>query len=157
MKTLAVIQARLGSSRLPGKVMEPILDRPMLAWVVARARRAAAVDAVVVATTAEAGDDALAAWCRENDILVHRGSTFDVLDRVYQAARQQGAERVVRLTADCPLIDPLEIDHVCGEMLAREVDFCANRLPPPWTRSYPIGLDTEVVTMAALERAWREA
>ena len=157
MKTIVIIQARMASSRLPGKVLLPLMDRPIVEWVVSRARMARCVNGVLVATTTAQTDEPLEAWCQSQEVPCFRGSEFDVLDRVFQAARQHGADRVVRLTADCPLIDPAEIEHVCSEMTLRDVDFCANRLPPPWTRSYPIGLDTEVVSMAALERAWREA
>jgi spore coat polysaccharide biosynthesis protein SpsF len=153
--TVAIIQARMGSSRLPGKVLREIAGQPMLAWVVARARRAHSLDQVTVATTSEPGDDPVEELCRAMHVPVYRGSLFDVLDRFYQAAQTFQAETVVRLTADCPLIDPSEIDHTVGEFFAAGVDFAANRLPEG--RTVPIGLDTEVCSFAALERAWNEA
>ncbi len=153
--TIAIIQARMGSSRLPGKVLQDIAGQPMLARVVARTRRAGTLDGVAVATTSELGDDPVETLCRDLDVPVYRGSLFDVLDRFYQAALTFGAGTVVRLTADCPLIDPGEIDHTVREFRATGVDFAANRLP--WGRTVPIGLDTEVCTFAALERAWKEA
>jgi spore coat polysaccharide biosynthesis protein SpsF len=175
-RCLTIIQARMSSSRLPGKVLRDIAGQAMLSRVVLRARRARMVSQVVVATTTDPSDDPVFAFCRQQGYPVFRGSLNDVLDRYYQAAREFGAEiaeqdfPVVRVTADCPVIDPGEIDHVVNEFLAdaaREVpgeqdlrprvDFAANRLPPPWKRTYPIGLDTEVCWFTGLERAWREA
>ncbi len=156
-RTVAIIQARMGSSRLPGKVLMDIEGKPMLEWVVSRVRQARRVHEVLVATTSDSSDDPVAEFCQDKGIPVYRGSTFDVLDRYYQAARQTQAEVVVRITADCPLIDPQEIDTLLAEFLDRQVDFAANRLPPPWHRTFPIGLDTEVASFAALERAWKES
>jgi spore coat polysaccharide biosynthesis protein SpsF len=129
----------------------------MLARVVVRARRARSLGRVVVATTTDPGDDLLAAYCRKQGFPVFRGDPYDVLDRYYQAARRFDAEIIVRLTADCPVIDPREIDRTVSAFLDAKVDFAANRLPPPWHRTTPIGMDTEVVTFRALARAWREA
>jgi spore coat polysaccharide biosynthesis protein SpsF len=169
LKTIAVIQARMSSSRLPGKVLRDIAGQPMLARVVERARRAVRVDEVIVATTLDSADDAVAEFCSGRGYPFYRGSLNDVLDRYYQAARLYSAEIIVRLTADCPLADPDLIDHTVeaflgkapsGDQLQRDdppYDFAANRLPPPWGRTYPIGLDTEVCMFSALERAWQEA
>jgi spore coat polysaccharide biosynthesis protein SpsF len=129
----------------------------MLARVVVRARRARSLGRVVVATTTDPGDDLLAAYCRKQGFPVFRGDPYDVLDRYYQAATRFDAEIIVRLTADCPVIDPREIDRTVSAFLDAKVDFAANRLPPPWHRTTPIGMDTEVVTFRALARAWREA
>jgi spore coat polysaccharide biosynthesis protein SpsF len=172
----------MNSSRLPGKILLPIAGRPMLNWVVARAQGAGRVDQVVVATTTSPADDAVAAHCAAHGIAVSRGPEQDVLDRYLQAARAWEAAIVVRLTADCPLLDPVLIDATIAALLGappapdqrREVlggpgttsppptgpfpfDFAANRLPPPWARRYPIGLDVEVASRTALERAGREA
>ena len=155
--TIAIIQARVGSSRLPGKVLRDIGGQPMLYRVVVRARHAQTVGRVVVATTTDAGDDPVEAFCNQQGFPVFRGDPFDVLDRYYQAAATFQAETVVRLTADCPLLDPAEIDRTVRAFQAAGVDFAANRLPPPWKRTTPIGMDTEVVTMTALSRAWQEA
>jgi spore coat polysaccharide biosynthesis protein SpsF len=152
---VAIIQARAGSSRLPGKVLLDIAGQTMLSRVVARAGRAKSLSAVAVATTADPADDAVEALCREKGYPVFRGSLYDVLDRYYQAACVFGAETIVRLTADCPMIDPDEIDHTVDEFFRAGVDFAANRLP--WGRTVPIGLDTEVCSFSALERAWKEA
>jgi spore coat polysaccharide biosynthesis protein SpsF len=157
MNTIAIIQARMNSSRLPGKVLLDIGGQPMLVRVVERARRAQSVDGVLIATTTDPSDDALEAACRERGYPVYRGSQFDVLDRFYQAARQAQADVIVRLTADCPVIDPHVIDQTVSAFHAAGADFAANRLPPPWKRTFPIGLDTEVCSFAGLERAWKEA
>lgn len=147
----------MGSSRLPGKVLLDIGGRPMLEWVVRRGALAAKVDDVVVATTEDASDDPIARWCAENKISCYRGAVFDVLDRFYQAAFMTGSDMVVRVTADCPLIDPQVIDDVITLFEKTGADFAANRLPPPWHRTFPIGLDVEVVSFSQLARAWREA
>jgi spore coat polysaccharide biosynthesis protein SpsF len=147
----------MNSSRLPGKVLEDIGGQPMLVQVVERVRRAKRVDEVVVATTSDPADDPIEILCRERGYLFHRGSMFDVLDRFYQAARRFRAEVIVRVTADCPVIDPAVVDQVVDEFFAQHADFACNRLPPPWHRTWPIGLDTEVCSFTGLERAWKEA
>lgn len=157
MKTVAIVQGRMASSRLPDKILKEINGKPMLAWVVERAGMARRIDQVIVATTIDPSDDAVEAYCQAHGIACYRGSMHDVLDRFYQAARQYQADVVVRFTADCPLLDPQLVDHVLAEFFKAGADFAANRLPPPFTRTYPIGLDTEVATFAALERAWKEA
>lgn len=157
MRTIAIIQARMSSSRLPGKVLLEIAGQPMLVRVVERARRAASIDDVIIATTTDPADDAIEALCRERGYLVYRGSMFDVLDRFYQAARQAQAEVIVRITADCPVIDPAVIDQTVEAFRTQHADFACNRLPPPWPRTWPIGLDTEVCSFSGLERAWKEA
>lgn len=156
-KVVAIIQARMGASRLPGKVLLDIAGKPMLAWVTTRVRMAKKIDEIVVATTIDAADDAIAAFCRSSGIEVFRGSSFDVLDRYYQAAMHFNANIIVRLTADCPLLDPALIDAVIEELQDKELDFATNRLPPPWKRTFPIGLDVEVCRFSALERAWKES
>jgi spore coat polysaccharide biosynthesis protein SpsF len=170
-KVVAIVQARMSSSRLPGKVLLEIAGKPMLARVVGRIPRARTVDEVIVAATSSAADDVIQQYCAENGIRCSRGSEFDVLDRYYQAARAAQAETVVRITADCPLMDPALIDEaVCALTgaasagvqansagMLNELDLVVNRLPPPWKRTYPIGLDVEVCTFDALEAAWRNA
>lgn len=157
MKIVAIIQARMSSSRLPAKVLKEISGKPMLQHVVERVRRSQMVDDVLVATTVETSDDPLVDYCHQAGIPVFRGQLHDVLDRFYQAAKFSGADVVVRITADCPVIDPTLIDELVRQFLAAKVDFAANRLPPPWKRTFPIGLDAEVCTFSALERAWRES
>jgi spore coat polysaccharide biosynthesis protein SpsF len=154
---IAIIQARMGSSRLPGKVLRDLGGQPVLARVIDRVRRAQTVTGVVVATTTDPADDPIAAFCQQHAVPVFSGSQFDVLDRYYQAAREHQADVVVRITADCPMIDPQEIDRVVTAFLEGEYDFAANRLPPPAQRTSPIGMDTEVCSFAALEQAWQNA
>jgi spore coat polysaccharide biosynthesis protein SpsF len=156
-RVVAIVQARMSSTRLPGKVLLDIAGEPMLARVVARTSRAESVHQVLVATTTDASDDPVAARCASMGILYTRGSLNDVLDRYYQAASQAKAEIVVRITGDCPVIDPVLIDDCVNTLLDGSFDFTCNRLPPPFTRTYPIGLDTEVCTFAALEKAWNDA
>ena len=147
----------MSSSRLPGKVLKDICGYPMIHWVVNRAAKAKLVDELIVATTKDNMDDPILKWCLEHDIKCFRGDAFDVLDRYYQTAKNYQADVIVRLTADCPLIDPVLIDEVIKVFFKNEVDFAANRLPPPYTRTYPIGLDIEVASFSALEKAWRQA
>ena len=156
-RIVAIIQGRMSSSRLPGKVLKDIHGLPMLAWVVNRSRLAHSLDEVVVATTVDPSDDPIQTFCETMGFPVFRGDPFDVLDRYYQAALQFKADVVVRLTADCPLIDPALIDDTVAAFFKTEADFAANRLPPPWKRTFPIGLDIEVCTFEALQRAWKEA
>ncbi len=164
-KTVAIIQGRMGSSRLPGKILLEMGGKPMLQHVLERTQRARSLDSVVVATTTDPTDDPVAAFAASTGVPCTRGSLHDVLDRYYQAARLHQAEVVVRITADCPLIDPQVIDETVQLVTqsasvlgpSSSVDFSCNRLPPPFGRSFPIGLDVEVCTFTALERAWKES
>lgn len=154
---VAFVQARMASARFPGKVLADIEGKPMLVRVVERARRATTVDQVVVTTSWGALDDPIAKLCETRNWKAHRGSGLDVLDRTYQAARAHAAQVVVRLTADCPLIDPGLIDQTVLAYFEAQppVDFAANRLPTD--KTYPVGTDTEVCSFGALDRAWSEA
>jgi len=154
---ICIIQARMSSSRLPGKVLKQICGLPMLGWVVKRASRSRLISSIIVATTIDPGDDLIETFCQSEGISCFRGSEFDVLDRYYQAAKPQHADIVVRLTADCPLIDAALIDATIEKLIEENADFSANRLPPPFKRTFPIGLDTEVATFKALETAWKLA
>jgi spore coat polysaccharide biosynthesis protein SpsF len=156
-KVVAIIQGRMSSSRLPGKILADIAGQPMLQRVFARTSRAATVTDTVFATTTDSTDDPVAEYCDFSGIPFTRGSQFDVLDRYYQTASQMKADVVVRITADCPVIDPELIDNVVNTLLKDEYDFVCNRLPPPWTRTYPIGLDVEACTFKVLKKAWKEA
>lgn len=151
-RTVAIIQARTGSTRLPGKVLLPLLGEPLLVRVVRRVARASTVDATVVATSTSPNDDAIADLAAHEGWLVARGSETDLLDRYLQAARAHGAERVVRITSDCPLIDPDVIDAVVEALESAAADYASNTLDP---RTFPRGLDVEAMTMAALEAAGR--
>jgi glutamate-1-semialdehyde 2,1-aminomutase len=152
-KIVAIIQARLGSTRLPEKVLKDLDGKPLLSWVVERAIQARSLDAVCVATTDQPEDDRIAELANELGVQAFRGSEQNVLDRYYQAAKQLNAQVVVRLTGDCPFLDPKVIDNVVDAFLEGDCDYASNTLRP----TYPDGLDTEVFTMQALERAWREA
>ncbi len=154
MTTLAIIQARMGSTRLPGKVLLEIGGRPVLERVVTAARAVPGVDRVVVATGVAAADDAIARWCDEHGVSCHRGDDQDVLARMAEAAAMaEGTGTVMRITADCPILDP----DVCGAVLMLRkragVDYASNVNPPGW----PDGLDCEVFTAEALAQSDREA
>lgn len=153
MTTVAIIQARMGSSRLPGKVLMDIGGRSMLERVIIRTRAARLVDTIVVATTTEAQDDVIVDLCKHIDTPWFRGNEDDVLDRYHQAAAAFQADTIVRITSDCPLIDPSVIDRVVDAFHDAAPDYASNAL----ARTYPRGLDTEVFTRPALETAWREA
>ena len=154
MQTLAIIQARMGSTRLPGKVMLDLAGEPMLVRNVNRVGRSRTVRKVVIATTALSTDDAIEHVCLQYGWSCFRGSENDVLDRCYKAAVAYDAEIVVRITSDCPLIEPTVIDQVIQAFLQRqpEIDYVSNTLPE---RTFPRGLDTEVIRFEALELAWR--
>ncbi len=149
-RTVAIVQARMGSSRLPGKVLKPIGDRPMLDIVLERLGQARSLDEVMVATTVEPLDDQIEAYVRSRGQAVFRGSESDVLERYYLAATHREAELVVRITSDCPLVDPAVVDRVVDALVAKGGDYAANFLE---RRTYPRGLETEAMTFAALKRA----
>ena len=153
-RVIVVIQARLGSTRLPGKALAEIGGRPMLAHVVERACAISGIAGLVIATTVSPTDDALVAFAKQAGAACIRGHEADVLDRFCLAARETKADAIVRVTADCPLLDPEVSGRVLAEYLQRRpaVDYVSNVHPP----TYPDGLDTEVVSVAALETAARE-
>ena len=153
MRTVAIVQARMGSTRLPGKVMLPLLGQPALTLVLRRLGRASTLDEVVVATTALPEDDPIVELSERTGHRVVRGSESDLLDRYLAAARVTDADVVVRATSDCPLIDPGVVDLVVEAFRESAVDYASNMLVP-WT--FPVGLAVEVVRRAALERAGRE-
>ena len=156
MRVVAIIQARLGSTRLPGKVLRPLAGEPMLARVVERVRRAKRIHEVVVATTDRAADDPIAEFCQKRRWPVFRGSETDVLDRYVQAARTFSADAVVRITSDCPLIDPGVLDLVVSKFVEEqpESEYLSNTFP---RRTFPRGLDLEVIRRDVLERCHLEA
>ncbi len=156
MKTVAIIQARMGSSRLPGKALLDLGGEPMLARVVERCCRANLVDRVVVATTVESADDKICSLCETRGWPYFRGSQDDVLDRYYQTAVLHRANLVVRITSDCPLIDPAVIDGTIDAFnrLQPNCDYISNTEPP---RPFPRGQDVEAMHFDALKRAWQEA
>jgi len=151
---LAVLQARMSSSRLPGKVLKPILGKPMLAHQIARVQRSKLIDKLVVATSTDASDDPIGILCRKMGVDCFRGSLDNVLDRFYQCAKKFKAGSVVRLTGDCPLADPEIIDNTISYFLKNGFDY-ANNCGKETT--FPDGLDLEVFTFEALETSWNKA
>jgi glutamate-1-semialdehyde aminotransferase/spore coat polysaccharide biosynthesis protein SpsF (cytidylyltransferase family) len=149
----AIVQARMGSSRLPGKTLADVAGRPMLARLVERARRIEGVEAVVIATTDQPADDAIVAFAATAGLPVHRGSEADVLDRVHEAAARFAVSVIVRVTPDCPLLDPAVAGRVLARFRAGGLDYASNTQPP----TFPDGQDTEVFSFAALDTAWRQA
>jgi len=148
---VAIIQARMGSTRLPGKVLKDLCGRTVLWHVVKRARLVRGIDTVVVATTTSPEDDKIAEWCGGEGVVVFRGSSEDVLDRYYRAALEYGAATVVRITSDCPLVDPGLVNKAIDKFQEGGFDHVSVG------GSYPDGLDAEVFSLAALESAWKEA
>jgi glutamate-1-semialdehyde 2,1-aminomutase len=148
MKVVAIVQARMGSTRLPNKVMKKIGGVPMIELLLARLSRAKEIDQIVVATSVDKKNEPLAAHVEKLGYFCVRGSENDVLQRYLDAARATKADLVVRVTGDCPLIDPDLVDEVISSFKLQQVDYLTNTLPP----TYPDGLDTEVFTLAALER-----
>jgi spore coat polysaccharide biosynthesis protein SpsF len=151
---LAVLQARMSSTRLPGKVMADVVGAPMILRQIERLRRSRRLDGVLVATSTDPSDDGLAAMLALHDAPVHRGPLDDVLARFEGALAVRSAEVLVRLTADCPLADPEVIDATIALLAAHGLDYAANT---PAHRTYPKGLDVEVMRADALLRAAREA
>ena len=152
-RTVGIIQARMGSTRLPGKVLMDLAGQPMLARVVERTVRAKRLDDVVVATTTSARDYRIENLCRARGWPCFRGSEDDVLDRYHTAARAHRAETIVRVTSDCPLIDPGIIDEAVRIFSEGRWDYVSNTLEP---RRFPRGLEVEVLSFGVLEQAWKE-
>jgi glutamate-1-semialdehyde 2,1-aminomutase len=153
LKTVAIVQARMGSARFPNKVMQPICATPMIGLLLGRLAKARRIDQIVLATSEDPRNEQLAHYVRELGYEVYRGSEEDVLDRYYVAAKRYGADVVVRITGDCPLIDPEVVDAVIEKFSSSGVDYASNSAPP----TYPDGLDTEVFSAQALEAAWSGA
>lgn len=153
-RVVAIVQARMGSTRLPEKVLEDIGGEPMLVRVMERARRASGVDEVVVATTQHRRDDVIAELSAQRGWLCTRGSEDDVLDRYHEAASTHRADVVVRITSDCPLLDAAVVNLILEERSEGEgADYASNTMEP---RTFPRGLDVEAFTVDALDVAWRE-
>lgn len=148
--TTAIIQARLGSTRLPGKVLRTLNGKPLLLHIVNRLKLCKQIDSIVLATTANPIDDTLAEWCKENNISCFRGDENNVLKRYYDAATKYMADIIVRITADDPFKDPKVIDSVIALLKEKSLDFAFNNYPP----SFPEGLDTEVFTYKAIKQAF---
>ena len=150
MSTAIVVQARMGSTRLPGKVLKDIAGRPMLSYQMERLRRVKRAERIVVATTDQPADDAVERFCQKEKIACVRGSEHDVLARYHLAIERFPADVVVRITADCPLIDPAIVDEAIA---AYEPDYVSNMLET----TYPYGMAVEVFSAQALREAHREA
>ncbi len=153
MKKIAIIQARMGASRFPGKVLELLNNKPVIKWVVDAALFIPTIDKVVIATSDAGIDQPIVDWCHENQVSVFRGDEKDVLSRFYGAAKEHNAEIVVRITADCPLLDPNIAGQVLYFVSSGEADYATNAFPATW----PDGLDCEAFTFAALEEAHQNA
>jgi glutamate-1-semialdehyde 2,1-aminomutase len=153
MKTVAIVQARMGSTRFPDKVMKTIGGVPLIELLLQRLSAAREVDQIVLATSVDPKNDPLAAHVQKLGYSVHRGSEEDVLDRYYGAARSSQADIVVRITGDCPLMDATLVDSVIAAFKTGEVDYASNIDPP----TYPDGLDIEVLSFVALQTAWKDA
>ena len=151
MRVVGIIQARMSSTRLPGKVLLPLAGEPVLAHVVARTRACPLIDEVWVATSIDKSDDAIESWCQAENIRCYRGSLLDVLDRYVQAARLAKADAVVRITADCPALDPQLLTEVVQGFVSGKYDLYG------LSGEFPDGLDCSVFSMGALDRAWAEA
>jgi len=150
---VAIIQARMSSSRLPQKVLKNVINKPLLKHQTERVLSSKRVDKVIIATSIQAEDDPIYELCKELKIDCYRGSLQDVLDRFYQAASQFSADHIVRLTGDCPLIDANLIDSVIDFHLDSSVEYTSNCSPP----TFPDGYDVEVFTFNALQQAWQQA
>jgi spore coat polysaccharide biosynthesis protein SpsF len=161
MKTVAIIQARMGSNRLPGKVLMPIMGKPMLWHIVHRVRAVPSIDEVVVAVPDGPVDESLRQFCATNDIASFSGSELDVLDRYYQAAQAYGADPVLRITADCPLVDPELIENLIALYWSNSYDYAAVAAGADAHRledgCFPDGMDAECFSFASLKQAWKEA
>jgi spore coat polysaccharide biosynthesis protein SpsF len=155
LKVVAIIQPRMNSTRLPGNILYKVMDTELLAYQIERVKRATLIDEIIVATTTNPGDEPIVDLCQKLGIAYYRGSELDVLTRYYEAAAAYRADVIVRLTSDCPVIDPFTIDRVISHYLFHtvHVDYTSNFL----NRSYPRGMDTEVFSMEALRIAQHEA
>ncbi len=153
MKAHIIIQVRLGSTRLPGKALLKVLDKTMLEYLIERVNKAKTIEGIVLATTTKEEDSKIVNLAREWGLSFYRGSENDVLDRFYQAARLIGAKHMVRITGDCPLIDPSIIDNVVDFYHKSGADYCSNTLE----ETFPDGEDVEVFSFDVLKSAWENA
>jgi spore coat polysaccharide biosynthesis protein SpsF len=151
---IAIVQARFGSTRLPGKIFKPLADKPMIWHVVDRLSYTKMLDKIVIATTTLFEDNQVEQFCNINNISFYKGSSNDVLSRYYQTAKNYNAEIVIRVTSDCPVIDPVIIDAMLKQFIQEDhIDYLSNTLE----RTFPRGLDAEIFTFAALEKTFNEA
>jgi spore coat polysaccharide biosynthesis protein SpsF (cytidylyltransferase family) len=153
MKNMLIIQARTGSSRMPDKVLNKLCGKPMLQHIVERTMQSRNIDYVMVATTIKEEDGRIEKVCKKIGVDCYRGAEDDVLDRYYQAAKKYYPQNIVRITADCPLADPVLIDEIIDIHVNGNYDYTSNTL----AETYPDGLDVEVFTFSALKEAWKNA
>lgn len=155
MKTEIYVQARMGSTRLPGKVLKPVLGKPLLFYLMERLQCSKEADAIVVATTTLPQDDIIVEFCKKNKFIVFRGNPEDVLERYYKAAEERKPDAVVRINGDCPLIDPEVVDEVIRTYKKGipNWDYVSNTIE----RTFPRGMDTEIFSYEALEKDYKEA
>ncbi len=156
-KVAAIVQARMGSTRLQGKILKEISHKPMLWHIVDRLSHSKIIDEIIVATTNLPEDDLVQEFCERNNILFYRGSSEDVLSRYYEAANKFKTDIVIRITSDCPVIDPLIVDNMLEYFFTENqlsaLDYLSNVLP----RTFPRGLDTEIISFNSLARSYNEA
>lgn len=152
-KILGIIQARVGSSRLPAKVLLPLAGKSVIEHVISRVRASERISDILVATSTSEDDKRIEDICKSLDVIVFRGSKDDVLDRFYRASQTVNPEHIVRITADCPMIDPQIIDEVIKTHLEEKADYTTNTLVP----MYPDGEDVEVIKTSVLNEAWKKA
>jgi spore coat polysaccharide biosynthesis protein SpsF len=151
MNLVAIVQARMSSVRLPNKVLLPLAGKPTLWHVINRLQECKSLQKIIVATSTDAGDDLIENWCNDAYLECFRGSLDDVLDRYYRAAKAFEAQAVVRVTADCPVIDPDIVDELVRNFLSKTFDAYS------LAGDFPDGLDCQIFSMSALEKAWRNA
>ena len=151
-KILAIIQARLGSTRLPKKVLIPILGKPILWHIKERLKYSKLINEIVFATTTNKEDDLIEEFGKNEGLKVYRGSQNDVLDRFYQCAKEFSGDYIVRIWGDCPLIDPTIVDKMISTLIEKQADYVSNLRPPTFHR----GISAEVFTFRALEKTWNE-
>lgn len=153
MKIVGIIQARMGSTRLPGKIMKRVNGKSLLEYQIERIKQATLIDELVIATTTKESDECIVDFCHKQGLKYFRGSEKNVLERYYLSAKESNADVIVRMTSDCPLIDPVIIDKVISHFLNSDFDYVSNTQ----IRSYPRGMDTEVFTYSSLEQAYLKA
>lgn len=152
MRIIAIIQTRMASTRLPGKVLMKAVGKTFLELLLERVKHSKHIKETIIATTTNPKDDVLFDFCKQKNILVFRGSENDVLDRYYQTAKEFNADLIVRITSDCPLTDMHIVDRVIDTFLKGNYDYVSNIAPP----TYPDGLDVYIFSFKALENAWKE-
>ncbi|MFF6014769.1 cytidylyltransferase domain-containing protein [Lysinibacillus fusiformis] len=153
MRIVAIIQARMGSTRLPGKILKKVNGRPLLSYQLERLQQSNHINDLVIATTLNEKDDLIVEFCKKNNILWFRGSEKDVLARYYETAKTFKADAIVRITSDCPIIDVQVVDKTIQYFVDNNYEYVSNTVD----RTYPRGLDTEAFTFEALEKAYKEA